>query len=177
MDIRVFLPWSDAARHAYETGNLDRLSKVLRSDIDLPPEVRRMLAALFERRVLKKKRGGQRPMFKESAESRLARMADVVKRLQKGKLLFFERTVEEMGNTGITVDPKSARVWDKHARELGELRDASGRMKREDAVDLIAKLHGENPQTLADYMAGKRGASRGGWRRWPRKKKTKRAKK
>lgn len=56
-DLRLYAPWREAVRRAYDSGDSRPLIKLLRS---VPEITHQMLAALLERRVLKKKRGGQR---------------------------------------------------------------------------------------------------------------------
>src|SRR5205807_7156838 len=59
-DLRLLLDWWLAIRRAHDTGDLTDLSKLLRSDQDMPRGPRRKLADLFELRTLGKKRGGQK---------------------------------------------------------------------------------------------------------------------
>lgn len=117
---------------------------------------------------MKKKRGGQRSLFRATAEQRIAQMADTLKKLQTGETrLMWEPTSEEIQAMGMSVDEKSAAILDQEAQRMRKLRSPNGLMKRDNAIDLVAGIHGIKPQKLADFVAGKRGASRGGRRRWP----------
>jgi hypothetical protein len=112
-------------------------------------------------------------------QARLDQLAALVRDVQSGKTkLISELTAAQVLSVmRLTTDKQSAKIQDAEARKLSKLRDSRGRMRRDDAIDLVANMHGVKPQTLADHMAGKRGASRGGWRRWPSKRKPKQAKK
>jgi hypothetical protein len=67
VQLQLYLLWRHGIRRAHDTGNLDYLSKLLRSGYDIPQPARKMLAALFDQRLLKKKRGGQRKSSECSA--------------------------------------------------------------------------------------------------------------
>jgi len=161
--------WWPAARHAYETGDLEPLAKLLRSGAPLPPQVPLMLADVFDScKLMRKRRGGQRKLFGMSAAARYASAAHDVRRLVCGELkLFGELSAKEV-RTGIAgnpkarleMDSKTAQALDASARKLSKLRDSKGRMSRKDAIEQIAAINGLEVDKLTDWMDGKTGASR-----------------
>ena len=137
------LLWLLVVRRAFDTDNCAAIIKLLRSDCGMPTQARRMLAAALETRSLKKKRGGQRSLFRATAEQRIAQMADTVKKLQTGETrLMWEPTSEEIQAMGMSVDEKSAAILDQEAQRMRKLRSPNGLMKRDNAIDLVAGIHG-----------------------------------
>jgi hypothetical protein len=159
--------WLYAAIRAHN-GNLDTLAKLFLEDAPLSAEVKRMLGTLFQGRKLayasKGKKGAKR-MFTLTQEQRLARSAERVKRLQRGELKLFGEHIPKLA-------PKIHRSFPVPIK-----RDRHGRMSQEHAILAIAAVDSWKPGTLEDFIKRRRGASRGGWRRWPSRKKAGKSKK
>jgi hypothetical protein len=136
--------WWGAARHAYETRQLDQLARLLRSRIPLSPQVRPMLAEIFDLSKLKmKSAGGRYKLFGNSLTANYKLAADDVKRMQTGELK-------------ILGEPKSISV----VGGLRSLRDSTGHMSREDAIEQIAAFYDLEVYKLTDWIDGRMGASR-----------------
>lgn len=190
-DLRLYAPWRDAVRRAYDTGNSRSLITLLRSEIEMPQIVRYMLAALLERRDLKKKRGAQRtPLFKTSAKGRLELATRDVRRVQHGELIllsdwmkYMPRELSERARRGEPLPIKE--VMQSVARAMSE--NPPQRMTRGEAINKVAEFYGKtgaveavdeigvarvdpgiDAQTLANYIDNKIGF--GGKNRRPRSK-------
>jgi hypothetical protein len=174
--------WRHAARRAYETGNLDQLAKLFRSGVPHSRQADQMLAEVFHScKLMRKRKGGQRKLFRASAAARYASAARDVRRLMTGEAkLLLEASAKQLvwqdplGNpvevrspTGPLLmkkvrllDVKSAPSWDANAHELSKRRDSKGRMPREAAIELVASILGLEADKLTNWMDRKTGASR-----------------
>ena len=136
--------WRHAARRAYETGNLDQLAKLFRSGVPHSRQADQMLAEVFHScKLMRKRKGGQRKLFRASAAARYASAARDVRRLMTGEAkLLLEASAKQLvwqdplGNpvevrspTGPLLmkkvrllDVKSAPSWDANAHELSKRR-------------------------------------------------------
>jgi hypothetical protein len=160
----IHAAWLYAAIRAHH-GNLDTLAKLFLEDAPLSTEEKRMLGTLFLGRKLayaSKGKKGARRMFTSTQEQRLARSAERVKRMQCGDLKLFGE--------------HKRKIAPLIYRKLSIKRDRNERMSRADAITAIAAVDGWKRETLEDFIKGKRGASRGGWDRWPARKKRAKAK-
>jgi hypothetical protein len=165
----VVMLWRHAARRAYETGNLEQLAKLLRSGVPHSRQVGQMLADVFDScKLVRKRKGGQRKLFRMSAAARYASAARDVRRLQRGEFKLIGELFVKEARTGIAgnpkarleMDSKSAQALDASAHKLSKLRDSKGRMSRKDAITQIAAINGLEVDKLTDWMDGKTGASR-----------------
>jgi hypothetical protein len=169
-----YLRWLLAVLRAQNTGNLDTLGTMFRSNSEIRDRERKLLADLCDRGQFKKKRGGQlTPIGKRSPKARRALLADQVRRLQTGEFRLIEELLPDdfraFGQEIKFKDSKSVQHYADYSRSIRKLRDAHGRMRRDDAIRLTAEREGIEPNTLADDLNLKSGSSRGGWKRWPSK--------
>jgi hypothetical protein len=171
---QTYAHWFGAVLRAQESGKLDEIAGLLRSKIEIRPQERWLLARLCERRALKRKRGRQlTPVGKSSHKARLMFMAEQVHDLQTGETRWQEEVLPEEAAEWrqelVFESAETRRRYVKNAQRIRKLRDKNGRMRRDDAIDLVARKWGIDPSTLADSLNRKSGASRGGWKRWPAK--------
>ena len=129
---------------AHETGNLTRLAAFFRHpDAVIGPNERRALAALFDRRALAKKRGGQKtPLFIK---------------LPDGKS--FKLSASELSAEGrLRIAADDVRDLQRRAKQRGE------RLTQAAAIDAVIPKHpwlkADAGNRLANYLAGKRGSTR-----------------
>src|SRR5262249_46207226 len=168
----IWARWMMAILHAQNTGDLSKLADMFRSNFEIRNGERKLLAALCDRGQFKKKRGGQlTPIGKMSLQTRYAMLANQVRRLQTGEDKLIEeltaKQFREMSCSNVKFDnPKN---WDNQAYRISKLRNAKGRMRRDDAIRLIAEREGVSSNTLADHIDRRSGSRRGGWKRWPKK--------
>ena len=130
----------------------------------MPQIVRYMLAALLERRDLKKKRGGQRTtLFKTSAKGRFELAARDVQRVQNGELIltsdwmkYMPRELLKRAHRGEPLPINE--VMQSVARAMSN--NPPKRMTRREAIDKVAEFHGIEAQKLANYIDDKIGFGR-----------------
>jgi hypothetical protein len=186
VDPPLYALWRMAVEVAHDSADTGLLIKLLRSKMEMPEVARHMLAALLERRDLKKRRGGQRTaLFKMSAQERLAKAASDVRRVQKGEMILPSVWMKYVPHEMLTraKPPKAVPPGEFKGVPIEELMQSLKRaisskppkqMKREEAIEAVAKeLYGpslvvnetgvsvEEPGidalTLRRYMDGKIG--------------------
>jgi hypothetical protein len=172
--------WIDALREAEKSGDLTSLACLLRSNTPMEQSTRELMAKLFDRRRLVRKRGGQpTPIFKMSAQDRLLDAARAVRQLRQVNKVwedarvrhpeFFKRVEDELG------DPEFfKRVRDPKARdEVGDPEEYIRRVKDllggdprkfvrniSDPVGYVAKQLGLDEKMLENVLQGKMGFGR-----------------
>ena len=126
---------------AHETGDLSRLAALFHHpDAVIGPRQLRALAALFDRRKLAKKRGGQKaPLFVK---------------LPNGKSYRFAQLSAEVR---LKIAADDVRDLQRRAKQRGERLTQA-------AIDAVIPKHpwlkADAGERLANYLAGKRGATR-----------------
>ena len=173
--------WIDALREAEKSGDLTSLACLLRSNTPMEQSTRELMAKLFDRRRLVRKRGGQpTPIFKMSAQDRLLNAVKAVRQVRQTNKAwedararhpeFFKRVEDELG------DPEFfKRVRDPKARdEVGDPEEYIRRVKDllggdprkfvrniSDPVGYVAKQLGLDEKKLENADKGKTGWGRG----------------
>lgn len=145
-----------------KNGDLGPLADLLRSDVEIGVEERKLLAALCDRFRLQKKRGGQlTPIGKMSARAKLANAAAIVRRVQRGELRYVcELTPNEIRAFGSGMSKEHDQPWMDRVKQIRGLRDAKGRMRKSDAISYVAEMQNVSPEALANFIDKRSGFSR-----------------
>ena len=132
-----------AITDAHDTGDLKPLSDLFRHpDAVIGPPQLRLLALLFDRRKLAKKKGGQKtPLFEKLPDG-------------KSFKLFTELSAEER----LKIAADDVRDLQRGAKQRGQ------RLSQAAAIDAVIPKHPwlkpDAGKRLANYLAGKRGSAR-----------------
>jgi hypothetical protein len=174
-------PWIDGLRAAEKSGDLRPLARLLRSNIPLGQSTRELMAKLFDRRRLGRKRGGQsQPILKMSAHDRLLDAAKAVRQVRQANKVwedvrakhpeFLKRVEDELGDPEFfkrVRDPKVRNEVGDPEEYIRRVTDVLGGDPRKfvrhitDPVAYVAAQLGLDPQKLENEVEGKTGWSRG----------------
>jgi hypothetical protein len=177
--------WIDALQETEKSSDLRPLARLLRSNIPIEQSTRELMAKLFDRCRLGRKRGGQsQPIFKMSAQDRLLDAVKAVRQVRQVNKVwedvrarhpeFFKRVEDELGDPEFfkrVRDPKARDEVGNPEEYIRRVTDVLGGDPRKfvrdisDPVGYVAKRLALKGKKLENADKGKPGWGRGRMRK------------